>query len=119
MDSGSEPKDIAAQVLSAIRKEQLDILPHPEFHQAIRSHAEDLVLQRNPARVVTLAQAMSRVAAYREQNTVAIVGYSSIISGGCAARPERPYRTATVFVPVRSVVGWFRRLCCKWGRMIC
>jgi short chain dehydrogenase len=43
VDSGSEPKDIAAQVLSAIRKEQLYILPHPEFHEAIRSHAEDWV----------------------------------------------------------------------------
>jgi len=49
VDSGSEPKDIAAHVLSAIRKEQLYILPHPEFREAIRSHAEDLVLQRNPA----------------------------------------------------------------------
>jgi hypothetical protein len=49
VDAGSEPKDIAAQVLSAIRKEQLYILPHPEFHEAIRSHAEDLVFERNPA----------------------------------------------------------------------
>ncbi len=49
VDSGADPKDIAAQVLSAIRQERLYILTHPGFNEAIRSHAEDLVLQRNPA----------------------------------------------------------------------
>jgi hypothetical protein len=39
-------------VLSAIREERLYVLPHPDFNDAIRSHAEDLVLQRNPGKAV-------------------------------------------------------------------
>ncbi len=39
---------IGADVLAAIRAERLYVLPNREFDSAIRSHAEDLVLQRNP-----------------------------------------------------------------------
>jgi NAD(P)-dependent dehydrogenase (short-subunit alcohol dehydrogenase family) len=49
INAGADPKDIAADVLSAIRAERLYVLPNREFDPAIRSHAEDLVLQRNPA----------------------------------------------------------------------
>jgi NAD(P)-dependent dehydrogenase (short-subunit alcohol dehydrogenase family) len=48
IEAGTDPTEIAAGVLSAIRKERLYILPNPEFNEAIRAHAEDLVLERNP-----------------------------------------------------------------------
>jgi hypothetical protein len=40
-------------VLAAIRAERLYVLPNREFDSAIRSHAEDLVLQRNPILAAT------------------------------------------------------------------
>jgi hypothetical protein len=52
IEAGTDPKEIAAHVLSAIREERLYVLPHPDFNDAIRSHAEDLVLQRNPGKAV-------------------------------------------------------------------
>jgi NAD(P)-dependent dehydrogenase (short-subunit alcohol dehydrogenase family) len=48
VDAGTDPTEIAASVLSAIREERLYVLPNPDFNEAIRVHAEDLVLQRNP-----------------------------------------------------------------------
>lgn len=48
VEGGSDPKDIAAAVLAAIRENRLYVLPHSDFNDAIRSHAEDLVMQRNP-----------------------------------------------------------------------
>lgn len=48
INAGTDPAEIAAQVLSAIREDRLYILPNPDFNEAIRLHAEDLVLQRNP-----------------------------------------------------------------------
>jgi NAD(P)-dependent dehydrogenase (short-subunit alcohol dehydrogenase family) len=48
IDAGTDPTEIAARVLSAIREERLYILPNPDFNEAIRVHAENLVLQRNP-----------------------------------------------------------------------
>jgi hypothetical protein len=52
VDAGAEPKSIAAEV-AAIRAERLYVLPNREFDSAIRSHAEDLVLQRNPILAAT------------------------------------------------------------------
>lgn len=49
IESSANPADIAAQVLAGIRNEQLYILTHQELNDVIRAHAEDLVLQRNPA----------------------------------------------------------------------
>jgi len=48
VDAGADPESIAAEVLAAIRAERLYVLPSREFDGAIRSHAEDLVSQRNP-----------------------------------------------------------------------
>jgi NAD(P)-dependent dehydrogenase (short-subunit alcohol dehydrogenase family) len=48
IDAGADPRSIATDVLAAIRAERLYVLPNREFDSAIRSHAEDLVLQRNP-----------------------------------------------------------------------
>jgi hypothetical protein len=48
IDAWADPKDVATDVLAAIRAGRLYVLPNREFDSAIRSHAEDLVLQRNP-----------------------------------------------------------------------
>jgi len=48
VDAGTDPKEVAAFVLSAIRDERLYILPQSDFNEAIRNHSEDLILQRNP-----------------------------------------------------------------------
>jgi len=48
VEGGTDPKEIAASVLSAIREERLYILPQSDFNDAIRVHADDLTLQRNP-----------------------------------------------------------------------
>jgi len=53
INAGADPKSIAADVLAAIRAERLYVLPSREFDSAIRSHAEDLVLQRNPVLAAT------------------------------------------------------------------
>jgi NAD(P)-dependent dehydrogenase (short-subunit alcohol dehydrogenase family) len=48
IDGGTDPSAIAALVLNAIREERLYVLPHRDFDDAIRAHAENLVLQRTP-----------------------------------------------------------------------
>jgi NAD(P)-dependent dehydrogenase (short-subunit alcohol dehydrogenase family) len=48
IDAGTEPKVIADRVLEGIRQERLYIVPHRDFDEAVRMHAEDLVLGRNP-----------------------------------------------------------------------
>ena len=46
--AGLPPEQIADRVLAAIRDEQLYILTHPEYLEALRTHMEDVTLQRNP-----------------------------------------------------------------------
>lgn len=53
IDAGADPGSVAVDVLAAIRAHRLYVLPNREFDQAIRSHAEDLVLQRNPVQAAT------------------------------------------------------------------
>ena len=49
IDAGTEPSGVAEQVVAAIREERLYVMTHPSFNDAIESHAQDLLLQRNPA----------------------------------------------------------------------
>lgn len=53
IDGGTDPSVIAAFILNAIREERLYVLPHRDFDDAIRAHAENLVLQRTPVVPVT------------------------------------------------------------------
>ena len=49
--AGLSPQAVAAEVLSAIREERLYVLTHPEYAEALRARAEDVIAQRNPAPV--------------------------------------------------------------------
>jgi NAD(P)-dependent dehydrogenase (short-subunit alcohol dehydrogenase family) len=46
---GMPPSDVAARVVDAIRSEQLYILTHDDFDDAIRTRMEDILQRRRPA----------------------------------------------------------------------
>ena len=46
--AGISPNVVADRVLAAIHDEQLYILTHPEFNDAMRAHAANVIEQRNP-----------------------------------------------------------------------
>ncbi len=46
---GTDPAEIAALVVDAIRDEKFYILPHPEWKEQIRTRMEGIIEERNPA----------------------------------------------------------------------
>lgn len=51
---GTDPAEIAAMVVDAIRNEKVYILPHPEWKEQIRTRMEGIIEERNPAVDVAL-----------------------------------------------------------------
>ena len=47
--TGTDPRDIGAFVLNAIRDEKFYILPHPEWKDRVRARMEDIIEERDPA----------------------------------------------------------------------
>jgi NAD(P)-dependent dehydrogenase (short-subunit alcohol dehydrogenase family) len=48
IDAGTSPQVIAPLVVSAIRENRLYVFPHPEYGEALRSRADDIISERNP-----------------------------------------------------------------------
>ena len=48
VENGMPPEQLAAQVFDAIRERKFYILTHPEYKEAIRQRAEDIVAECNP-----------------------------------------------------------------------
>jgi NAD(P)-dependent dehydrogenase (short-subunit alcohol dehydrogenase family) len=52
---GTDPLEVAALVVDAIRSERFWILPHPEWKEQVRTRMEDIISERNPPAEVALA----------------------------------------------------------------
>ena len=48
IDAGTPPQVIASLVISAIREDRLYVFPHPEYGEALRSRADDIISERTP-----------------------------------------------------------------------
>lgn len=48
IDAGTPPQVIESLVISAIREDRLYVFPHPEYGEALRSRADDIISERTP-----------------------------------------------------------------------